>query len=49
MATAKTRGQLRRLSDLSLIRSALTRKIPLRTERTVIAAGLATVEQHAGR
>lgn len=33
MATAKTRGQLRRLSDLSLIRSALTRKMQLRTEQ----------------
>ena len=33
MATAKTRGQLRRLSDLSLIRSTLARKLQMSAEQ----------------
>jgi hypothetical protein len=46
MATARTRAQLRRLSDLSLIRSALTRTMQLRAEQN---AGLQEIAMLCAR
>ena len=43
MATAKTRGQLRRLSDLSLISAALASKLQLRIDQSAALQEIAAL------
>jgi hypothetical protein len=49
MATARTRAQLRRLSDLSLIRSALSRTMQVRTEQNAGLQEIAALCSARGR